>query len=86
MPIIRLSNKELFVSLFFDDTNLAIVEIAFSLDPSAKTWEDWSYEQEMENKQFHDALLKEDLGDPPYTYWWGVLYRYTVREVNRAKS
>ena len=71
LPKIILADKRLNVIVFFEWNRLTRVNIAFNLDLNATTWADWSYENEMANKKYHDALLEENLGQPPYVFSWG---------------
>ena len=66
-----MADKRLNVIVFFEWNRLARVNIAFNLDLNATTWADWSYENEMANKKYHDTLLEENLGQPPYVFSWG---------------
>ncbi len=80
LPAVKLADKEIFSSIFFNGEKLDMVDVAFNLDPSATTWADWSLEQELRNKAFHDALLEHDLGSPPYEFPWGkVVSIYSER-------
>ena len=71
LPKIVLADKRLNVIVFFEWNRLTRVDIAFNLDLNVTTWADWSYENEMANKKYHDALLEENLGQPPYVFSWG---------------
>lgn len=37
------------------------------------TWASWTEEKEANRKATHDALLAQELGEPPYRYSWGIV-------------
>jgi hypothetical protein len=40
-------------------------------DPASKGWADWSEAKELLKKKWHDDILMQILGVPPYHYSWG---------------
>lgn len=52
----------------------ALVEARLSKrSPEESSWATWSEAEESRRKAAHDDLLKQELGNPPYRFLWGVV-------------
>jgi len=65
--------KSVNVTLIFDQGNKLFM-VRMSLNKGvAKTWENWSENDEKMLKIEHDEFLEKHLGKAPYDYLWGVI-------------
>lgn len=63
--------------LYFHDSFLQEIHVAFSEGREASSWKDWSETAELRRKEMHDNWLLATLGPGPYTFEWGeVLSEY----------
>lgn len=70
---------DIYAGLGFKDDRLIVLEASMQM-PSGEVG-DYDRECELRRKDYHDAWLKAELGNPPYEYPWG-----TVRSWFDAKS
>jgi hypothetical protein len=57
---------------YFENERLWMVVLSLRV-AAEEGWSNWSEEAERQRKQAHDALLRADLGSPPYTFAWGTV-------------
>jgi len=69
------------VILFFREDALHMIQIAADSPEFGLSWDGWSEEKEMRRKCYHDEVLNQDLGPPPYDFPWD-----SVRSVFDAKG
>jgi len=51
-----------------------LVETRLSMRSTQESsWTTWSEAEEAKRKAGHDALLRQELGNPPYRFSWGVV-------------
>lgn len=70
-------------SLHFNGQLLGEVGVKFDEpgDPRAN----WNTETQMRIKAYHDGLLEQDLGKPPYIFTWGVAHSgYSDKDVDSS--
>ncbi len=62
------------ILLYFNpDQILEMISLGLLDDEKLHSWENWSEEKELQKKAKHDLFLAQNLGDPPYEYWWGEI-------------
>lgn len=62
------------ISLIFNpDGFLYMANIGIQSDDVISSWENWSESREMQKKEFHDKWLEKNIGQPPYSYTWGLM-------------
>ena len=59
--------------LFFQNEKLNRLNLSLYNPNAFDSWDNWSEEKELGIKKRQDILLKQNLGDPPYEYYWGSL-------------
>jgi hypothetical protein len=74
----RFGTTYLIVSVsFFPKNILSKVNLYYSENGEFPSWSDWSYENEMENKEKLEIWLEQQLGQkPPYSFPWGTIETY----------
>ncbi len=66
-------DNELFTVTFYFDPNgrLEFISLSVLIHQEMPSWENWSKEEELRIKKYHDKWLENHLGVPPYKYQWG---------------
>ena len=59
-----LRERRVLATVYFKEQRLESVDIVLSAEPEGASWADWSLEKEMDAKAFHEAVLKDELGEP----------------------
>jgi hypothetical protein len=57
--------------LHFKEEFINFVTLGMTDHGEIPSWDNWTIEKQMEKKRKHDAWLINEIGLPPYEYYWG---------------
>lgn len=61
------------VTVCFVGEQLDSVHIMADAPEFGTSWSNWSEEQEMKRKKYHESILKPEIGSTPQTFTWGTV-------------
>ena len=70
---IEWNGKKWYITAYFHGNHLNMIHIGAGSPEFGTSWDDWSEEKEQFRKQYHEQILKEELGPPPYDFTWGIV-------------
>lgn len=61
------------VLYFNQDGIIDFINFSLTSNDHSVTWNNWSENEELNKKDKHDKWLLNNIGTPPYKYWWGEI-------------
>jgi hypothetical protein len=67
-----IGNDSFSIVLYFNQEDIIdFVNLSLTCNDSSMTWNNWSEKKELKKKNEHDKWLLNNVGKPPYKYFWG---------------
>lgn len=67
------NGKEWYATVHFHGDQLHAIHIGAGSPEFGTSRNDWSEEKELRRKQYHEGVLRDELGPPPYDFSWGTV-------------
>jgi hypothetical protein len=69
-----IGNDSFILVLYFNqDGIIDFVNLSLTCNDSSTAWNNWSENEELNKKDKHDKWLLNNIGKPPYKYFWGEI-------------